>query len=193
MPTPLESSRLVLRPICESDNPVLYKWRNEYDFLKMVASRRTVVSLEKFLQEQKKAFEHDRHLQFMICPRSTPANSVGTIYSFNLNLTDGHVFINLFVDELWRRRGYGPEAGILLTCYLFDFFPLHKIYFEAFGYNDPSLSMLRTAGFVEEGVFREHRFFNGERHDVVRFAAYGSKLDRIRHLAERFRNRKERL
>jgi len=50
--------------------------------------------------------------------------------------------------------------------------------------------MMRTAGLKEEGVFKGHRFFGGERHDVVRFAAYRDSLDRIRALDKRFRERK---
>ena len=113
--------------------------------------------------------------------------SIGFIYSFGLNLTDGYVFINTFIGESSRQKGYGAEASVLLTCYLFNSFPLFKVYYEAFGYNNSSLSMMRTAGLHEEGCFRGHRFWEGEHHDVVRFAAYRDRLDRIRRLEKRFK------
>ena len=120
----LSSSRLKLRPISEADKPLLYRWRNDHDYLKMVSPKRMVVNYDQFLNEQKRAFEGDRQMQFMIERQNVESGPVGTIYTFSFNLTDGFVFMNTFVDSPFRKMGYGPEASIILTCYLFDFFPL---------------------------------------------------------------------
>lgn len=186
----LSSSRLRLRPVTVSDNAILYKWRNDHDYLQMVSPRRTVINFDKFLDEQKRAFEGDRHMQFIIERRNVTCEPVGTIYTFSFNLTDGFVFMNMFIDSPFRRRGYGPEASTILTCYLFDFFPLYKVCYEAFGYNKPSLSVMKTACLNMEGVFKGHRFFGGERHDVVRFATYRDSLEKIRDLNKKFGSRR---
>ena len=44
----LKTSRIVLRPIEESDYPVLHKWRNEFRFISLFSARREVVSFENF-------------------------------------------------------------------------------------------------------------------------------------------------
>mgnify|MGYP001582364459 CR=1 FL=1 len=185
----LETSRIALRPIEESDYSVLYKWRNEFRFLKLVSSRREVVSFDAFSKELKREFERNRHMQFIV-ERKNEGSSIGTIYSFNLNQVDGYIFVNIYIDEVYENMGYGAEAVTLLVCYLFKFLPIHKIYFEAFEYNGLSVSTLRNAGFQEEGRFKEHRFFDGKRHDVFRFAAYRSSLQKLEPLLRRFQNRK---
>lgn len=185
----LESSRIRLRPVEEKDYPLLHKWRNESKFLALVSPKRELVNFDKFALEMKRAFERDRHLQFMIELKETGL-AVGTIYSFGLNLTDGYVFINVYVDEKYERFGYGAQAGILLLCYLFDFFPIFKVYFDVFGYNSHSLSTLTSAGFKEEGRFVGHRFYEGQRFDVIRFAAFRDSIQRIRKIEERISKRR---
>jgi RimJ/RimL family protein N-acetyltransferase len=178
----LTSKRIKLRALSETDQGLLYEWRNTHEYIKLVSPQRAVVGYEDFVSEIKKG---NRHLQFMI----ETDKPVGFIYSFGLNLTDGYVFMNTFIEKSSRQKGYGAEAGTLLTCFLFDTLPLFKIYYEAFGYNAQSLSLMRTAGLKEEGSFRGHRFWEGEHHDVIRFASYRDGLSRIRRLQERFKAR----
>ncbi|MDP3729853.1 MAG: GNAT family protein [bacterium] len=181
----LETRRIRLRPIEEKDFPILHMWRNEVEYIKMCSNRRNPVNFEKFVAELKHDSQKNRHLQLLIEIQEKNI-SIGTIFSFDLNFTDGYVFIAIYLTSEYQKRGYGAEAGILFLCYLFDHFPLHKIYFETFGYNRHSLSTLKTAKFIEEGRFKEHRFFEGERHDVIRFAAYRSCLTKMKKILSRF-------
>lgn len=130
----LETSRIILRPIEESDYPTLHKWRNEFRFLKLFSSRREVASFDTFTKELRREFERNRHMQFIV-ERKNEKVPIGTIYSFNFNQVDGYVFINTYIDEVYENMGYGAEAVALLVCYLFKFLPIHKIYFEAFEYS----------------------------------------------------------
>ena len=181
MKTRLEIGSTRLRPLEESDLQTLYAWRNQSDFLSLFSPRRTIVSYEKFVAEHKRDMERERHLQFIA--EIVGKNKVlGTIYSYNLNLVDGNVFIGGYMPKDTRGLGYGAVSCALLISYLFEFFPLHKIYFEVLGYNKFSLPMLRNFGFVEEGRFKEHRFYNGGRHDLIRMAAYRDCLERTQLL-----------
>ncbi|KKT59014.1 MAG: GNAT family acetyltransferase [Candidatus Giovannonibacteria bacterium GW2011_GWA1_44_25] len=190
MVTSLANSRIRLRSVEEKDLPTLYIWRNEHEFISLFSPRRTIVSYEKFVIEHKRDTDRERHQQFMI--KSVKKNKViGMIYSYNFNLTDGHVFMGGYIPEEFRKKGYGAMACAMLTAYLFEFFPLHKIYFEALEYNKLSQSMLQSFDFVEEGRFKEHRFYAGQRHDLVRFAAYRKCLSKIQPLLSKLnKNRK---
>ncbi len=188
MNTCLEIGSVRLRPLAESDLQTLYVWRNQSEFLSLFSPRRTVVSYEKFVAEHKRDMERERHLQF-IAEVAGENKVLGTIYSYNLNLVDGNVFIGGYMPEGTRGLGYGAISCALYISYLFEFFPLHKIYFEAFGYNKFSLPMLRNFGFVEEGRFKEHRFYNGERHDLIRMAVYRDGLGKIQSLLSRLSKR----
>ena len=120
----LETSRIVLRPIEESDYPILHKWRNEFRFLKLFSSRREVVSFDAFSKELRREFERNRHMQFIV-ERKNEKAPIGTIYSFSFNQVDGYVFINIYIDELYENKGYGAEAVTFLVCYLFKFLQPH--------------------------------------------------------------------
>ena len=170
MKTHLEIGPVKLRPLEDNDLKTLYIWRNQSDFLSLFSPRRTVISYEKFVVEHKRDMERERHLQFAeIVWRN---RVLGTIYSYNLNLVDGHVFMGGYMPPDTRGLGYGAISCALYISYLFEFFPLHKIYFEVLGYNKFSLPLLQNFGFVEEGRFKEHRFYDGERHDLIRMAVY---------------------
>lgn len=190
----LETRRIMLKPIEESDYPVLHKWRNEFRFLSLFSARREVVSLDNFIKEIRREFERNRHLQFMIL-RKKDAAVLGTTFSFKLNQVDGYIFVNIYISEEYENRGYGAEAVAVLVCYLFKFLPIHKVCLEVFEYNCLSLSTLRNAvsscGFREEGCFKEHRFFDGKYYDVFRFAILRDSLDKIESLLQRFKNRRQ--
>ncbi len=188
MNTCLEIGHIRLRPLEESDLRTLYVWRNESEFLSLFSPRRTVVSYEKFVAEHKRDMERERHLQF-IAENEEKAEALGTIYSYNLNLVDGYVFMGGYMPKETRGFDYGAICCALYISYLFEFFPLHKIYFEALGYNKFSLPMLQNFGFIEEGRFKEHRFYDGERHDLIRMAAYREGLEKIQSLLSRLSKR----
>lgn len=180
----MRTSRLVLRPVEDRDLVCLHQWRNSDDFIALCTVRRVPVSTEEFAEELRADFRRDRHVQLIIelADRQPP---IGTVFSYNLNLVDGHVFVSIFLDARHRNHGYGAEALAAFMAYLFESFPLVKIYFEVYEYNQPSLGALSGAGFSEEGRFRQHRFSHGQRFDMVRFAAYRDSLKRIRHILDR--------
>ena len=185
----LETKRISLRPIEETDYPVLFKWRNEFRFLSLFSAKREVISFESFIKEIKREFERNRHLQFIVSRKDTN-KPIGTIFSFNFNPVDGYVFVNIYIDSEEENKGYGVEGIVLFVYYLFMFFPVRKICFEIFSYNNLSLSTMQNGsryGFCEEGRFKEHRFFNGKHYDVFRFAIFRNSTDKISKLLERFK------
>jgi len=188
----LESRRINLRPIEEKDNILLHEWRNESNFIELFSNRRNPVSLEKFVLEMKRDSERNRHLQFMIeLQIGEKKKSIGTIFAYDLNLTDGYIYISTYVVNEYWGKGYGIEACVLLTYHFFNTLPLHKIYFELFSYNKPSLSSLVGMGLSEEGRFRGHRFFEGQRHDLLRYAIYRDSLKRLRKLVNWFKKERK--
>jgi len=186
MDTALETRRIRLRPIERKDYPILHRWRNGAKWISHLSANRAIVGFDRFEDEMKEEFRRGRQLQFIIELKRTD-EQIGTIFTHNWSSVDGYVFINTYVTKEFERAGHGAEASILLLLYMFDFFGVNKIYFEAFVYNDLSISTIRTAGLVEEGRFREHRFYKDERHDVLRFAIYRDGLGKFRRIIERLR------
>ena len=182
----LESSRLLLKPIGKKDLEVLHGWRNEDEFLRLCSNRRKPVGFEEFVDELNRDFDNDRHMQCVLLLKSSE-EPVGTIYSYNLNLVDGYVFLTVYVSEECVGKGYGVEAVAILASHYFEAYPIHKLYMDVYGYNKHSLSTIERAGFGEEGRFKEHRFIGGQRYDLVRFAFYRNDLERLSGLIEKLK------
>ncbi len=162
----------------ESQLSALYIWRNSESFRNLCSTRRNTITREEFLEELHFDFHRDRVDQFLI-HEAESGLAVGTIYAYNLNKTDGHVYATIYLAREFENQGYGIEAFQLFGFYLFQHYDLHKLYVEAYEYNSHSLHCLKKGGFVEEGRFREHRLVNGTRHDLIRLAFFKKQLPKI--------------
>ena len=69
-----------------------------------------------------------------------------------------------------RRRGFATRAVILLTRWLFDL-GAERVFLTIVAGNDESVAVARRAGFVYEGTMRSHSVWQGQRCDVMWFAA----------------------
>ena len=180
----LQGKRVRLRPCEETDMDTMYKWRNDMSTLHLWSIRRHTVNFDEFAAELKADFAIDRHIQLMI--EKVANNSVvGTIYSYNAQFVDGHCWITIYIEPDKTGVGFGAEAVALMLAYLFSYFGFHKIYTDVYDYNEASVSNMESGSFVEEGRFKEHRFFAGKRHDMVRYAIYSSQLPRIQQFITR--------
>jgi RimJ/RimL family protein N-acetyltransferase len=69
-----------------------------------------------------------------------------------------------------RGRGYATRAVILLTRWLFEL-GAARVFLTIVAGNESSVAVARRAGFVHEGTMRAHSVWQGERCDVMWFAA----------------------
>jgi RimJ/RimL family protein N-acetyltransferase len=78
-----------------------------------------------------------------------------------------------------RGRGYATRAVILLTRWLFDL-GAARAFLTIVAGNQGSTAVARRAGFVYEGTMRAHSVWQGERRDVMWFAALPLEWTRAR-------------
>jgi RimJ/RimL family protein N-acetyltransferase len=69
-----------------------------------------------------------------------------------------------------RGRGYATYAAILLTRWLFEL-GAARVFMTIVADNEASAAVARRAGFVYEGTMRSHGVWQGQRRDVMVFAA----------------------
>jgi RimJ/RimL family protein N-acetyltransferase len=78
--------------------------------------------------------------------------------------------IGYWIGPSARGRGYATRAAILLTRWLFEL-GAARIFLTIVAENAASVAAARRAGFVYEGTMRSHGMWNGDRCDVMWFAA----------------------
>lgn len=69
-----------------------------------------------------------------------------------------------------RGRGYATRAAVLLTRWLFEL-GAARVFLTVVAGNEESAAVARRAGFVHEATMRAHGVWQGERCDVMLFAA----------------------
>ena len=81
-----------------------------------------------------------------------------------------------------RGHGYATRAAVLLTRWLFEL-GARRVFLTIVAGNEASVAVARRAGFVYEGTMRSHGVWQGERCDVMWFAALPLEWP-LRELAE---------
>ncbi len=173
----IEGRLVSLREIQESDLSTLHLWRNSDSYRKYCSTRRNIVSFEEFKKEIGHDLAKDRFLQCVILNRKS--ESVGSIFAYGLNRTDGYIFVTTYVDPRYEKKGLGAEAFALFIQHLFRSLDLYKLYTEAYSYNEHSIRCMTEIGLVEEGHFLGHRLIDGTRYDLIRFALFKTQLTEI--------------
>lgn len=103
---------------------------------------------------------------------------LGLTRLFNIHLFEGYAFLEtLLADPRAMRRGYGVEAGKLISYYGMDVLGLRRLEAKVYEYNVLSMNALRRNGFTQEGVLRKAGF-DGERYwDVLIFGVLRDEME----------------
>lgn len=91
---------------------------------------------------------------------------IGYVYNYDFSLQNGHCKLVVYICPKYRKTGVGAFATVDFISYLFETYPLRKLYSTIYEYNSESLKCNRSAGFVEEGVLKDYRYYNGELHNI---------------------------
>ena len=70
--------------------------------------------------------------------------------------------IGMTISPVSQRKGFGKEAFLAITAFLFDTKKIHRIVETVDAENTASIRLLQSTGFREEGYFIENIFFNGK-------------------------------
>ena len=105
---------------------------------------------------------------------------IGVVRLFNIHLLEGYAFLETIItDRRAIRRGYGVEAGKLISYYGVDVLGIRRIEAKVYAYNVLSMNSLRRNGFREEGVLRSIRFSprQGRRVDFAMYSLLPDEID----------------
>jgi len=113
------------------------------------------------------------------------------IFSLSKGLHVGNIVLHMFdyknsIAELGilvgekssRGKGYGSEAVMLLLEHAFMRLNLNKVTTGAVKGNVASQKLFEKAGFVIEGVLREHFYLEGKYHDCLRYGMLRREFNR---------------
>jgi RimJ/RimL family protein N-acetyltransferase len=173
--------RVYLRTLTPADLAHLSEWVDDSFLERMVGS--------EFLQSYKHVW--DKSPAFFEAVLTDPTQvvlvieavrgwpkPVGVVRLFNIHLLEGYAFLETIVaDRRAMKRGFGVEAGKLISYYGVDVLGLRRIEAKVYEYNVLSMNSLRRNGFRQEGVLRQAGF-DGERYwDLVIFGILKEEIE----------------
>jgi RimJ/RimL family protein N-acetyltransferase len=106
---------------------------------------------------------------------------VGLVRLFNIHLLEGYAFLETIIaNERAIRRGFGVEAGKLISYYGVDVLGLRRVEAKVYEYNVLSMNSLKRNGFHQEGVLRQAGYDGTRYWDVVVFGILKDEIQAVR-------------
>lgn len=179
VPVTVEGRAVALRPVLEQDYPTLYSWRVDADFVSLwVTGGRRIPTYNQYLPELKQFLAEGITL---LAVDNRSGHPGGFLRAYNLNPVDGWTWTQMYMTPLVRKRPFWiGEAAALFAHYLFEMFPLRKLYFEVFEYNIQSLRLCERLGCRPCGRFPDHIWYGDKMWDSVLFTLTRKDWDDLR-------------
>lgn len=153
----------------------IYNCYQDYGSIYLFTNDMLILSKEKLWNILNKKMQYNYH-EFMIVINNSTNLPIGFIYSYDYNINNQYLYSAIFIDKTYRNTIYGANAGIAFFEHLFRIYPIRKIYCTVYDYNKNSMNFLTTAGFVKEGVLKEHHYFDGIYYNMNIMALYRNNL-----------------
>jgi RimJ/RimL family protein N-acetyltransferase len=177
-------TRVYLRTLHPEDLDYLSEWAEDPFLERMVGS--------EFLNTYKHVYDKDPSFyeaclmdstQIVLVIEAEPewAAPLGLARLFNIHLLEGYAFLEVMLtDAKAIRRGFGVEAGKLISYYGVDVLGLRRIEAKVYEYNRLSANSLRRNGFRQEGILRKAGYQDGECWDMLVFGILDHEIDQQR-------------
>jgi len=163
-----------LREVRPDDREKIYRWRNSPDVAKYMYT-------DHHISEE----EHNRWFDAILNDQSRKywiivydKEEVGLVNIYDI---DDHnkrcCYASYIISQNLRGKGIGTLSEYYILRYFFEALGFNKVCAEVFVFNKAGINVHKSLGFQEEGLFRQHRFKNGQFMDVVSLAMLKSEWD----------------
>jgi ribosomal-protein-alanine N-acetyltransferase len=168
----LETSRLILREILESDAESLLQIHGDGEHMRWFGSdpipdldgARKLI--DKFAGWRKEPVSGAR---WAIELKDQPG-LIGTCGLFRWNRNWRSCVVGYEVNPAHQGRGYVKEALKSVIAWGFRAMDLNRIEAQVHPENKASLTLLAALGFLQEGHLREAGYWSGQYHDLLQYA-----------------------
>jgi RimJ/RimL family protein N-acetyltransferase len=158
----IRGRRVVLRPVEESDAPLIHRWMNHPEIWHYMDYERPV-SLADVVEDIERS--RGEGFPFTIEVDDRPIGRIG-LNAFSRR--DRRCSLYMFVGEpaFWG-RGLARDAVMALLGFAFDRLDLHLVELWTLGDNDRALGVYERCGFTQEARLRERSWKDGRWVDHV--------------------------
>ena len=169
---PIETKRLVLRPLRADDADALYAYRSREDVCRyLLHPPQTYDDVKTFISTHShtELTEVDQGLTFAVIERETET-LVGDVVLIWRSKEHRGAEVGYAFNPDHSGHGYATEASAAMLRLGFDEFGFHRIIGRLDARNTPSARVLERLGMRREAHLVENEFFKGEWTDEVIYA-----------------------
>lgn len=183
----LESERIELRPVQESDYELITSWLNDGEITTFMFYGQRPQTLKQVHEWLETDLSSDKNVILMVLDKSTQ-KTIGFTGYYNLHFTarKGELRILLGDKSVWG-QGYGTEVIELMTFYGFDRLNLERVSLGFTSENKRAEGAYTKAGFKMEGTLKNDIYRNSRYYDAVLMAIL--REDYYRELFEKHKQR----
>jgi len=182
----IETPRLQIRNLKLTDLDDFYIYRSNPDVTKYQGfDVMTKVQAEEFIERQldKEFGKAGEWVQYGIEKKKT-GKMIGDC-AIKLNQHDIRIAeIGITISHLEQRKGYAKETMLGILAFLFDKKEIHRVVEIADAENIPSIHLLKSTGFKQEGHFIENLFFKGKWVSEFQYAMLQREWDSNRNIGQ---------
>lgn len=174
-----ETDRIRLRQVEPDDWEVFYEWDFDSQMMRNLDDLPFPKSVERYKHDtQEEAKEAAKDDKFMLMIEEIATGTVaGAIDSHTTNPRVGTFAYGVTIREAYQRRGYARESILLLLKYFFEELRYQKCTVNIHEWNEASIRLHESMGFIKEGQHRRMLFTQGRYWDVL---YYGITLEEWR-------------
>ena len=176
---PVETERLLLRPLLPSDAEALHAYQSREDVCRYIPYEpRTLPDVQHRLatpELNRSALDDAGQAAMLAVVRRSDDVLVGDVMLAWTNKEHQTGEIGYVFDPAHQGNGYATEACAALLRLGFDGLHLHRIIGRLDARNTASAAVLRRLGMRQEAYLRENEWFKGEWTDEIDFAILESE------------------
>jgi len=160
----LETERLILKPVEESDLPSLLEMQWSQELM------RYMIFKPLSLENQKEWFKSlgNENLAFSIYLKKDEIKELVGLATLNhINYLHQRASWGMKLKSNLQSKGIGYEASLIIIDFAFSHLNLKKIHADVIIENLVSRKLAEKVGTREEGLLKSHYFQNGKFRDVI--------------------------
>ena len=165
----ITTERLLLRRLVRGDIDAIFKLRSDEKVMRFIGKIPMTSQSEalEFIDRVNESIETNFGITWAMALKENPADLIGTIGHWRLIKEHFRAEVGYMLSPRHWRKGIMKEALIKVVDFGFDKMQLHSIEAHINPANTASAAILESTGFLKEGYFKEHFFFNGEFSDTA--------------------------
>ncbi|HOO57325.1 MAG TPA: GNAT family protein [bacterium] len=156
MKSKIIGKRVVLRPLRQSDLPLMVKWMDEPKLARLMEID---ISLnENYQNKWFSAYKKDPSKQIYAITIRRSGRHVGNIAVSDLEVKPRHAHLTIFIGSPKDRgKGYAREAMLLFLNHCFNDIGLNRVFLTVRTDNYGAIQLYEYCGFSREGLLRKKK------------------------------------